>query len=140
MPQKIREVMTSDPEVLNENATVREAAVCMKEQNIGDILVVDAQGQLAGIVTDRDVVVRCIADKKDPDSTSVRDIASRDVVKLSEDDNVDNAIELMRRKSIRRIPVVDDGRPVGVVSLGDLSEERDPQSVLGQISAAPPNH
>lgn len=138
MHQQIREIMTPDPVVLQTSATVVEAARCMRDDNIGDVLVME-DGHLRGIVTDRDIVVRALASGL-PASTPVGQICSGDPICVSPDDGVDAAISLMRQHAIRRIPVVEDGRPVGIVSIGDLAEERDPESVLGEISEAPPNN
>lgn len=96
-------------------------------------------GMLTGIVTDRDLVVRAIAEGRDATST-LGDIVSSEVVSITPTDSADDAIRLMRERALRRVPVVEDGRPVGIVSLGDLAGERDPRSVLGEISTAPPNH
>jgi CBS domain-containing protein len=110
----------------------------MRDSDIGSLLVMK-DGSLCGIVTDRDLVVRLLAEGKDPEQTSVGEICSGDVSKLSPDNSIENAVELMRKKAIRRIPVLEDGRPVGIVSLGDLAMEMDRRSVLGNVSAAEPN-
>lgn len=138
MHHQIRDVMTPNPVTLRSNATIEEAAMVMRDDGIGDVLVVE-DGSLYGIVTDRDIVVRAIA-RHLPLTTKLREIASRNPVSVSPDDGVEQAIELMRQHAIRRMPVVEDGCPVGIVSLGDLAEERDPQSLLGHISEAPPNN
>jgi CBS domain-containing protein len=93
---------------------------------------------LFGIITDRDIVVRGIAENHDP-QTQVKEIASQQVKTVSPEDAVDDAVEIMRDYAVRRLPVVENGRVVGVVSLGDLALERDPDSALGEISSAPPN-
>jgi CBS domain-containing protein len=139
MAQTIRDVMTPNPTTVPAKATVVEAARTMREADIGDVLVTENGGKLRGILTDRDIVVRVLADGLDPASTPVEDISSEVLVTVSPLDPVDAAIRLMREKAIRRLPVVDGDRPVGIVSLGDLAVERDPKSVLGEISAAPPN-
>ncbi|MCZ7683317.1 MAG: CBS domain-containing protein [Sandaracinaceae bacterium] len=138
MARLIRDVMTAKPKTLAGSATLAEAARVMRQEDIGDVLVVD-DGKPCGIVTDRDIVVRGIAAGKDPGQTAVKDIASKDVVTLGPDDSIDEAIRLMREHAVRRIPVMESGKPVGIVSLGDLAVERDQRSVLGQVSAAPPN-
>jgi CBS domain-containing protein len=97
-------------------------------------------GSVCGVVTDRDLVVRGLAEGGDPTTTTLASVYSEDMVQVSADDTVDKAIRLMSDKAVRRIPVMEDGEIVGVVSLGDLAVERDPGSVLGQISAAPANH
>jgi CBS domain-containing protein len=80
-----------------------------------------------------------LAEGRDPARTTVGEICSRELTTLGPSDSVHDAVTIMRDKAIRRLPVVDGGRPVGIVSLGDLAVERDPESVLGGISAAPPN-
>jgi CBS domain-containing protein len=139
MAECIRDVMTTNPETLPESTTVREAAEAMRANDIGDVVVVDDNGKLSGILTDRDIVVRVVAEGRDPRATRIGDIASRDLTAVSPDDPVDRAVQLMRDKAIRRLPAVDKGKPVGIVSIGDLALDRDPGSALAEISAAPPN-
>jgi CBS domain-containing protein len=110
----------------------------MRDANIGDIVVAD-DGQICGILTDRDVVVRAIAERRDPARTKLADICSRNLTTVSPADSLDHAVQLMRQKAIRRLPVVENGRVVGIVSIGDLALERDPTSALSDISAAPSN-
>lgn len=140
MPERVREVMTPDPVSVATTASLRQAAELMRDRNIGDVLVVDEDGSLFGIVTDRDIVVGGIAKGADPATTSVDEVCSRDPVTLGPDDAVVEAARLMGDRAIRRLPVVDNGSLVGIVSLGDLAEDRDPGSVLGEISEAPPNN
>lgn len=134
--QLVRDLMTPDPVVLPPDTPVREAAQAMRDLDIGDVLVVDG-GRLCGIVTDRDLVVRAMADRDDLSGCCVRDVCSEHVVTADLTETADSAIARMRENAVRRIPVVDAGRPVGVFSLGDAAVERDLSSVLGQISAAP---
>ncbi|HEX2730234.1 MAG TPA: CBS domain-containing protein [Polyangiaceae bacterium] len=124
---------------VNAGDTVREAAREMREADVGSIVVLQ-DGRLHGILTDRDIVVRCIAEGGDCDETHVAEICSPQVATLRPEDRLQYAVELMRDKAIRRIPVVRDGVPVGILSLGDLALERDPNSALGSISAAAPNN
>ncbi|HZP30936.1 MAG TPA: CBS domain-containing protein [Acidimicrobiia bacterium] len=131
-------VMTVEPVTLPDDADVMSAAKAMRDADIGDVIVLH-DGQLCGIVTDRDIVVRAIAADKDPHRAKLRDICSQDVTAVSPKDPVDRAVELMRDRALRRLPVVDQGRPVGIVSLGDLAVERDPKSALADISSAPGN-
>ncbi len=138
MARMIRDLMTAKPKTLSPSATLAEAARIMRQEDIGGVLVVD-DGKTCGILTDRDIVVRGIAAGKDPNSTSVGDVASKDVVAIEPDASVDEAVRLMRERAIRRIAVMDKGKPIGIVSLGDLAVDRDQRSVLGQVSAAPPN-
>ncbi|GAA2364683.1 CBS domain-containing protein [Nonomuraea africana] len=140
MMQKVREIMTPAPVSLPSGATLAEAAKQMRDHHIGDVLVVD-DDRLMGIVTDRDIVVRAVAEGSNPRQTSVGEVCSReDLTCVSPQDDAEEAVALMRRKAIRRIPVLEDGRPVGVVSLGDLALERDSRSALADISAAPANN
>lgn len=139
MAQKIRDVMHTNPVSLDADQPVMEAARRMRDDNIGDVLVME-RGTLKGILTDRDVVVRCLAEGLDPMRTTIGEICSCDLTTLKPNDAIDEAVKLMRDKAIRRIPVVEDGAPIGIVSIGDLAVERDPRSALGQISAAAPNN
>lgn len=138
MAQYVREVMTQRPVTLQTSDTITAAARTMRDANIGDVVVVE-NGQVCGIVTDRDIVVRALAEGRDPARTSVGDICSRELTTLSPQSAIADAVAVMRDKAIRRLPVVEGGRPVGIVTLGDLAVERDPDSALGGISAAPPN-
>ena len=140
MTERISEVMTKNPVMLSSSSSITEAAKCMLDEDIGAVIVED-DGKLCGIVTDRDIAVRAVAKKKDPQHTKLGEICSRATCTVSEDDDVDRAVELMRANALRRVPVVDrQDKVVGIVSLGDLAQRRDPRSALGQISAAPPNH
>jgi CBS domain-containing protein len=134
----IAAVMTKEPKVLESDSPVMDAARVMRDSDIGDVIVIEG-GSVCGIVTDRDIVVRGIASGKDPATTRLGEICSKDVTTVSSNTPVEEVIRLMRDRAIRRLPVVDGDRPVGVVSLGDLAVERDPSSALADISEAPPN-
>ena len=136
--QTVHDVMTFNLTTLPMSASVLDAACAMHDANIGDVLVVD-NGNLCGIVTDRDVVIRAIAEGREPASTTLADICSQKLSTVSPTDSVDHAVQLMRQKALRRLPVVENGHAVGIVSLGDLAQNRDPRSALGEISAARPN-
>lgn len=134
----VRDIMTPDPIVLDLSATVRDAARAMRARDIGDVLVAN-EGRLWGIVTDRDIVVRAVAEFPEaPGACKLADVCSTDVECLGPDDDVSEAIRLMEKSAVRRIPVVEEGRAIGVVTLGDLAVARDRDSALGKISAAPP--
>jgi signal-transduction protein with cAMP-binding, CBS, and nucleotidyltransferase domain len=139
MTQQIKDVMTKQIHSVRREATLRAVARVMKEHKIGAVLVTQADGSLLGLVTDRDLVVRGMASDRDIDKTAVTEICSTPPVKLDLTATVDDAVRLMRERSVRRIPVVADGKPVGIVSIGDLARAKDPSSLLAQISAAPPN-
>jgi CBS domain-containing protein len=131
----IRDVMTPSPVCLDLTAETREAAELMAEEGIGDVIVCD-HDHIVGIVTDRDIAIRLVAQGLD-DSTPLREIASTDLTFLTPDDPVEDAVALMRTRALRRLPVVDGDRPVGIVSIGDLALDLDPDSALADISAAP---
>jgi CBS domain-containing protein len=136
--QTIRELMTADPVVLDASATVSDAARAMTARDVGDVLV-RSDGKLCGIVTDRDLVIRAFAG--DPQGAARRtlgEICTRDIAAVAPDAEVDEAIRLMREKAVRRIPVIEGDRPLGIVTLGDLAIARDRESALADISAAPP--
>ena len=139
MAQSIREVMTENPEAVSGDAAVQDAATVMRDKDIGDVLWVEGE-EVKGILTDRDIAVRVVAEGKDPASTTVSEVATTDLKTLSPDDSVDEAVELVREHDVRRVPVVEDARPVGIVSLGDLAREQDESSALADISSASPNN
>ncbi len=139
MAQSIQEVMTRGPECVEADDPVSRAAELMKQSDIGAVIVTQ-DGEMCGLVTDRDIIVRAIAEHRDPESTKVRDVASTNVETLSPDASVDDAIRIVREHNVRRVPVVDGGKPVGIVSIGDLAIERDKGSALADMSAAPSNN
>jgi CBS domain-containing protein len=139
MAQSIREVMTADPRTVDSGATVADAAREMRDGDVGAVVVVE-NGAVAGIVTDRDIAVRVVAQGLDPDATRVSDVATMNPVTLTVDQTVDDAIRLVREQDVRRIIVVQDGRPAGIVSLGDLAIERDTDSALADIASEPANN
>ena len=136
--QRVREVMTANPVVVPKDASVLEAARLMRDRGIGDVIVIDGD-EAEGIVTDRDIVVRAVAEGSDPGRVRVDEVLSGELAAVAPDDPVERAIALMREKAIRRIPVVDGGKPVGVISIGDLAVERDADSALADLSEEPPN-
>jgi len=110
----------------------------MRDADIGNVIVTD-NGHICGIVTDRDITIRGVAEARNIASLTLGDICSRELTTLSPQDSVEDAVRLMREKAIRRLPVVEGGKPIGVVSLGDLAVTQDHRSALGNISAAAPN-
>jgi CBS domain-containing protein len=139
MAQTVEEIMTRDPRTVEASATIHEAARVMSDADIGDVIVLDG-GNVSAIVTDRDIVVRAVAEGRDPDSTSVSDVCTTGVATLEPGASVDDALRTMREQDVRRLPVASDGSPVGIVSLGDLAVEREPDSTLADISAASPDN
>lgn len=137
--QSVGDIMTRPPRTLDVSASVMDAATLMREGDFGDVVVVEG-GRLCGILTDRDIVVRVLATGDDPLAVRVGDVCSRILTTVSERDGIADAVRLVREKAVRRLPVLDDdGKLVGIVSLGDLALARDPKSALGDISAATPN-
>src|SRR5438105_3547088 len=135
MSSKVADVMTPNPITLAEPATLVSAAQAMREADIG-ALVVMRDNEMRGIVTDRDIVVRAVADGKDPSTVTVGEICSADLTAVKPSDPIDHAVELMRERALRRLPVVENGKPVGIVSIGDLAIDRDRKSALADISSA----
>lgn len=122
MAKSIREAMTSNPCTIDANKPVAYAAKMMKDEDVGLAPVVEGN-RLVGTVTDRDIVTRVIAEGRDPGSTSVRDIASTDLVTIDPQQGLDEALRLMAQHQIRRLPVVEeDGRLVGVLAQADVAE------------------
>ena len=138
--QKIQDVMTRQVHCVNEDTSIREVARLMRDQKIGDVLVTNQTGKLCGIITDRDIVVRAVAEASDLDRLRAKDVCTGHIVTLRPNAEVNEAIKLMTENAIRRIPVVDNDIPVGIVTIGDLAAQRDPRSALGQISSAAPNN
>ena len=138
MAQRLRDVMTDQIVTLPSSASVMDAGKAMADNDIGDVIVV-GDDTISGILTDRDIVVRAIAKGTDPTRTRIGEIISEEVQTLPADASIGDAVRMMSDRAIRRVPVVEDGRPVGIVSIGDLAMERDSDSALADISAAPPN-
>ncbi|GGW10506.1 oxidoreductase [Streptomyces capoamus] len=138
MTQHVRDVMTSDLVTVEPQASAAAAARLMRDEDVGAVLVTE-NGHLRCLVSDRDLVVRVFAEGADPERTSVVQAGSEDLVTVGPDDDLEQALVLMREHAVRRIPVVEGDQPVGIVSLGDMAIERGEGSVLGDISAAKPN-
>jgi CBS domain-containing protein len=135
MAQTIADVMTGNPVTIEGEQSVAEAARRMAANDTGDVIVLD-NGAVCGILTDRDIAVRLVAQDK-PASTPVSEIVSdAELLTVDPDMPLDQAVQLLRGKAVRRLPVVQKGRAVGMVSLGDLAIERDPDSALAEVSAA----
>jgi CBS domain-containing protein len=126
MTRKVRDVMSAPPVCMAATESASAAAKAMKDRGIGTVLVV-AGGRLDGLVTDRDITIRVLAENRDPLTTRLGDICTTDLTVLSPDDDVQKAIRLVRERAVRRLPVIADGVPVGVVSIGDLAlDENEP--------------
>ncbi|WP_093798088.1 CBS domain-containing protein [Streptomyces sp. Wb2n-11] len=137
MARYVREVMTAGVAAVRPDASLVEAAQLMRAQDIGDVLVA-RDNQLIGVLTDRDIALRAVADGVDPLTVSAESVCTPATVCVGPDDEVSTAVALMRQHAVRRLPVVEGGLPLGVVSIGDLAEIRDPRSALADISRAAP--
>lgn len=124
MAQKVRDVMHPGAETVRPGDTVKRAASLMQAVDVGPLPVCDGD-RLVGMITDRDITVRAVAAGRDPASTPVRDAMTPDIVYVGADQDVDEAIELMRQHEVRRLPVIDCGRLVGMVALADLARKTD---------------
>jgi CBS domain-containing protein len=116
----IRDIMTTRVTTASPDTTLEEIATMMKRENVGAIPIVDEE-DLCGLLTDRDIVLRCVAEGRSPAETRAEDILSEDLHVIEVDDDVDSAAELMSRQQIRRLPVVENGRLVGILSIGDIA-------------------
>ncbi len=137
MAQNVRQVMTPRVTAVSPDASLVEAAQLMRARDIGDVLVTE-HGRVLGVLTDRDITVRAVADGADPLTVSCRAICTPEPVMVTTDTPVSEAVHLMRRHAVRRLPVVENGQPLGMVSLGDLAERHDPGSALADVSRAMP--
>lgn len=139
MAEQIREVMTTRVATLSPDRTLVDAAKAMRDADVGDVIVVEDERPV-GIVTDRDIVVRGLADGVDPATTPVSEVCTGSISTIEPGTDTSEAVDLMRTLAVRRLPVVEDGRLVGVISIGDLAIESDGESALADISAAAPNN
>lgn len=121
MAQKVRDVMTPEPIALPLDAPLTEAARLMRDQGIGGVLVTQG-GRLCGLLTDRDIVVRAVAEGRDLRGTRLDEVCSAGVVTIEPDAEADAAVRLMRERGVRRLPVVENGQAVGIVSIHDVTE------------------
>jgi len=130
--------MATDLATVDPHAPLAEAARLMRDEDIGAVIV-EERDELVGLLTDRDIAIRAVADNRGAQETEVQEIASKDLQTLRPDDDIDAAVELMRKTAVRRAPVVEGGRVVGILSLGDLARAKDQRSALADISNAPAN-
>ncbi len=138
MARTVRELM-AEPVTVPADTSLTEAAQLMRDADLGDLVVVDESGAPRGIVTDRDIVVRGIAEHRLPDDTTVGSVCTADLVMVTPDDDLERAATLIREASVRRLPVVQGQRVVGVITVGDLAIERYGSSALADVTAAEPN-
>jgi CBS domain-containing protein len=122
MAKKVRDAMTPEPRVADPSLSLAEAARVMKSEDIGSLPVLQ-EGELVAVLTDRDIVIRAVAESADPSATMVGDIASRRPVTIEPDEDLDEALAQMARAQVRRLPVVEGGRLVGVLAQADIAQE-----------------
>ena len=139
MTDTIHDVMTRDLVTLGSTETLAAAAKQMRDADVGVVVVTD-NDDVAGLVTDRDIVVRGIAEDLDPFTTTLASCCTHDEVTVTPDDSIDRGVQLLREHAVRRLLVVEGGKPAGIVSIGDLAVERDTDSALAEISASEPNN
>ncbi len=118
---QVRELMTPDPEYVSAEDTLVTAAQRMRDADVGSLPICDADGQVTGIITDRDIVVKCIADGGDPTSATVGSIASDMVYTVGPDDQIENALTVMEDHQVRRLPIVENGKLVGMLAQADVA-------------------
>ncbi|MFC7547233.1 CBS domain-containing protein [Plantactinospora sp. GCM10030261] len=137
---RVSDVMTKQVIYLSAETPLDEAAQAMRDADIGDVVVTDG-ASIIGMVTDRDIVVRAVAERRDVGETTIGSITTREVVMIEQSSSAADAATLMRDRGVRRVLVCDaDRQLVGIVSLGDLAMRMDPGSTLGEISEQPPNN
>jgi len=139
MADRVRDVMTTNPRTVEANETIVEAARQMRDEDIGAVVVLRGS-RVAGIVTDRDIVVRAVADGRFPGGATIGEIATQEIVTVGPDDALDQALELMRSRAVRRLPMVEHEKAIGILSIGDIAVTDDASPVLADISAAAPNN
>jgi CBS domain-containing protein len=120
MAKNIRDAMTEDPRSIGASASVVEAARLMRDEHIGSLPVAEG-GRLVGMITDRDLTTRVVAEAAVPETTSVGDVCSRDLISVEPNNDLEEALQLMARHQVRRLPVVENGRLVGMVAQADIA-------------------
>jgi CBS domain-containing protein len=136
MAKSVRDAMTEDPRSIGASASVVDAARLMREGHIGSLPVTEGE-RLVGMITDRDITTRVVAESAAPETTSVGEVYSRDLISVEPDHDLEEALELMARHQVRRLPVVENGRLVGVVAQADIALKDNERTgeLVGAISA-----
>jgi CBS domain-containing protein len=138
MAETVRDLMTSNPHIVGADDSIADAARAMRDGDIGAVIVHDGD-RVRGILTDRDIVIRAVADGRAPDEVTAGEIASAELAAIAPDADPLEAVRLMEARAVRRLLVVDGETAVGIITMGDLAVARDPDSALAQVSAAPAN-
>jgi CBS domain-containing protein len=132
MANTIREAMTSNPCTIDTNQSIAYAAKMMRDEDVGVAPIVEGD-KLVGVLTDRDIAIRVVAEARDPETTTVAEVASKELVTVDPQQSLDEAMRLMAKHQVRRIPVVEeDGRLVGVLAQADVAREGD-DARTGQV-------
>jgi CBS domain-containing protein len=134
----VRDVMTRDPITMDVNTVVSAVARQMRDAVISDVIITEG-GQVRGIVTERDILVRAVAENADPRAITAADVLTRDLVTVAPDDDIKAAEGLMRVNAIKHLPVCDGDRLVGIVALGDIAVEEQPESLFAELAVEDPN-
>ena len=134
MAKSVRDAMTEDPRSIGASASVVEAARLMREEHIGSLPITDG-GKLAGMITDRDITTTVVADGADPKATSVGDVGRQDPISVEPDKDLEEALQLMARHQVRRLPVVENGGLVGIVAQADIALGEN-QEMTGELVEA----
>ncbi len=135
MAKKARDVMTEDCKCIGENDTVADAAKKLAELNVGSMPICGEDDRLKGMITDRDITVRVVAEGKDPADTKVSELAQGKPVTIGADDSVEDALDTMSEHQVRRLPVIDGQDLVGIVSQADIAREL-PEEKVGDLVEA----
>jgi CBS domain-containing protein len=128
---QVRDVMTANPKTCSTDASVADAAKAMAKEDVGPIPVVDGE-RLVGILTDRDIVVRVVAEGRDPQTTTVGEVATSGPTSVAPDEELDRALQLLAEQRVRRLPVVEGERLVGIVAQADIARQGD-DARTGQV-------
>jgi len=142
MPMTAREIMTPGADCVRTEETVSTAARKMKDLGVGALPICGEDDRLAGMITDRDIVLNCVAEGMDTTQVRVADYAGDEVVTIGADDSVDEALATMAKAGVRRLPVIDGHDLVGIVSQADIARNLPDDKVadfLQAISSAPDN-
>lgn len=139
----VGETMTDDCQCIGEHDSVRDAARRLAELNAGAMPICGDDERLKGMITDRDIAVKVVAQGMDPDAMEAGELAQGTPIWVEADADVDHAVELMARHNVRRLPVIEDHLLVGIITQADIARQTPPQEaggMLASISAAPPNN
>jgi len=133
--KKARDIMTGDAECIGENETLADAARKMRDLDVGSLPICGDDNRLKGMVTDRDIVIKCVAEGRDPAASVAGELATGKPVTIGADDSVEEVLRTMKQHKVRRLPVIDGHELVGVVSQGDVARNIDEDKVGDLVEA-----